>query len=639
MNNTFHRIVALVGAVVIMATALPVSVSAASKPESDHPRLFLRAGQEKALKKNIRRDRVWSMMHEAIVEECNVIDTLPTMERILEGPRLHATSCEVLRRVLYLSYAYRIEGDKKYAARAEKEMLAAAAFVDWNPSHYLDVAEMTTALAIGYDWLYDYLPKSSREVLVEAICTKGLEPSYIRKYHYPFMIKESRFANWGQVCHGGLAIGAIAVWDESPEMANEILERSKEYIKLPMSKGYPPEGCYPEGFGYWAFGTQYNILFIDALEQFFGPESVAEYKATEGFVASGDFSQWLITPSLRTFGYSDNSTRIFVEPVAMWFAKQNYDPSLFYMQRELVNKFQKEDKSYVKGIKNRLVPMMVIWGAGTGRRPFVNLEKAETPTRKFYLGRGSNSVCVMRSGWTEDATYVGYKAGRPNNFHGHMDIGSFYIEAGGVRWSFDLGSDHYGDIAKAKVSMFNTKQDSPRWNLLTRYNNMAHSTLTIDSLYQRADQTCYFESFSDKADDMWAESDLTVAYGGSVKSIVRRVGLADDSRVEVKDTLTGGENDAEVVWNMTTEAELESFDAEQGRVVLSAINVRGERKHLEMLISVEGIDSYEVRCEPLVLNNAFETPLAEPVNMLKVVYTMPANGTAAMQVTMQTIEE
>jgi hypothetical protein len=34
-------------------------------------------------------------------------------------------------------------------------MLAAAAFSDWNPSHFLDVAEMTAALAIGYDWLYE----------------------------------------------------------------------------------------------------------------------------------------------------------------------------------------------------------------------------------------------------------------------------------------------------------------------------------------------------------------------------------------------------------------------------------------------------------------------------------------------------
>ena len=54
-------------------------------------------------------------------------------------------------------------GDKRYALRAQKEMIAAAAFDDWNPSHFLDVAEMTTALAFGYDWLYDELDPQARE--------------------------------------------------------------------------------------------------------------------------------------------------------------------------------------------------------------------------------------------------------------------------------------------------------------------------------------------------------------------------------------------------------------------------------------------------------------------------------------------
>ena len=30
-------------------------------------------------------------------------------------------------------------------------MLAIAQFADWNPSHFLDVAEMTMGMAIGYD--------------------------------------------------------------------------------------------------------------------------------------------------------------------------------------------------------------------------------------------------------------------------------------------------------------------------------------------------------------------------------------------------------------------------------------------------------------------------------------------------------
>ncbi len=49
-------------------------------------------------------------------------------------------------------------GDPQFKDRAEQEMLGVAAFPDWNPPHFLDVGEMTTAMAIGYDWLYDVLP-------------------------------------------------------------------------------------------------------------------------------------------------------------------------------------------------------------------------------------------------------------------------------------------------------------------------------------------------------------------------------------------------------------------------------------------------------------------------------------------------
>ena len=45
-----------------------------------------------------------------------------------------------------------------------KELRAAAAFPDWNPSHFLDTAEMTHAFAIGYDWLYEGLGPEARGV-------------------------------------------------------------------------------------------------------------------------------------------------------------------------------------------------------------------------------------------------------------------------------------------------------------------------------------------------------------------------------------------------------------------------------------------------------------------------------------------
>jgi len=103
--------------------------------------------------------------------------TLPPNERKMIGKRLLRTSNENLRRIFFLSYAYRMSGQHKYFKRAEAEMLKAASFSDWNPSHFLDTGEMTMALAIGYDWLYDKLSAKSREMYHEI---RSFFPTFVK---------------------------------------------------------------------------------------------------------------------------------------------------------------------------------------------------------------------------------------------------------------------------------------------------------------------------------------------------------------------------------------------------------------------------------------------------------------------------
>ena len=122
-----------------------------------HPRILLLKGEEKALKKNIAKDPFWMHFHQTIINTADVMLDEPVNERIVTGRRLLPICHDNHKRILYLSYAYRMTGDRKYAIRAEAEMLKAASFEDWNPSHFLDTSEMTMALGIGYDWLYGVL--------------------------------------------------------------------------------------------------------------------------------------------------------------------------------------------------------------------------------------------------------------------------------------------------------------------------------------------------------------------------------------------------------------------------------------------------------------------------------------------------
>ena len=48
-------------------------------------------------------------------------------------------------------------------------------FTAWCPNSFLDPSEMTNALAIGYDWLYDLISDSDKTLIASAIYNKGLK--------------------------------------------------------------------------------------------------------------------------------------------------------------------------------------------------------------------------------------------------------------------------------------------------------------------------------------------------------------------------------------------------------------------------------------------------------------------------------
>ena len=187
----------------------------ASLTSTTHPRILLREGEENGIKSVIKADKAWDTVHQAILAESDALLPVAPVERIQIGRRLLDKSREALRRLFFLSYAWRMTHQDKYLQRAEKEMLAISAFSDWNPSHFLDVAEMTMAVAIGYDWLHHDLSANSRSIIKEAILKKGIEPSLDAKYNS--WLKATH--NWNQVCNAGMTYGALAIYEDQPELA------------------------------------------------------------------------------------------------------------------------------------------------------------------------------------------------------------------------------------------------------------------------------------------------------------------------------------------------------------------------------------------------------------------------------------
>ena len=193
-----------------------------------HPRLFASAGDFDAAKAYLTQTGTPNAYaaRRVIARADDLLDK-PVLERKQIGKRLLDVSRKALYRLSHLAMAYRLTDERKYLERGERELKAVCAFSDWNPSHFLDVGEMTLAVAIGYDWLYDGLSDASRKEIAAGLNRLGLQVG-LQPHGWKKMTN-----NWGQVCRGGLIGAALALGDIHPEDAANMLE---ECVKgLPKS--------------------------------------------------------------------------------------------------------------------------------------------------------------------------------------------------------------------------------------------------------------------------------------------------------------------------------------------------------------------------------------------------------------------
>ncbi len=503
-----------------------------------HPRLLMMQDEEKVLLSSIETDECWSVIHKFIIKEADTILELPLPEYRVEGRRLLDVSREELRRIFFLSYVYRMTNDKKYAQRAEFEMLKCADFFDWNPSHFLDVAEMTLAMAIGYDWLFDVLSFSSKEKINKAILNKALLPSLQSRYNEHWLDVGH---NWSQVCHTGLFFGALAVFENCPDIASKIINRAIDKMKNPMLH-YAPDGVYPEGVSYWTYGTSFNVLFLDALNKIFHTDF--ELLNSPGFINTGNYFVQMLSPQLLRFNYSDSSAGLEKLSVPLfWFYLQTQNSILMYIQKKLYVK--DAGREY---LKNRLLPAALIWGSR------YSLSHVSTPESLFWIGQGNNPVCVMRSGWDEDAAYLAIKGGSPSINHGHMDIGSFVFDVNNTRWIEDLGPENYHFIESQGIDLWDMSQSSPRWNIL-RYNNKSHNTLTLNNHLQNVSGNCRF--IKKDSVNLFTSIDLSDVYTPEINFLYRSFKLEKDKSLVIIDSVVTGNKKVDMVWNICTTAKVE----------------------------------------------------------------------------------
>ena len=432
-----------------------------------HPRLLMTKADEASIKASVKGNGFWRQVDSLLMKAANSALSLPAPQRIVTGRRLLDVSRETLRRVLLLGYAYRMTGDSRYAQRAEQELLSVSAFSDWNPSHFLDVAEMTTAVAVGYDWLFDVMSNDTKDTIRKAIINKGLKPSFDAQYN-GWLQKEN---NWNQVCNSAMAYGALAIYEDASTLADSVIQRSITSIHKPM-KNYGPDGAYPEGYSYWGFGTTYNVMLIDALEKCFGTDF--NLSKQKGFLESAGFILHMVAPDHESFNYGDNKDTGRMSPAMFWLAKRNNDLSLLWNERSLFKSGNKK-----KLMDYRFFTLAMLWGAG------VDMRHLPEPQQKTWISSTAiTPVALMRTSWDDTkAIYLAFKGGSASSSHAHLDAGSFVMVANGERWAMDFGRQDYHSLESLGLDIWNKTQNSDRWKVF-RYTNLAHNTLTFNNCMQ-----------------------------------------------------------------------------------------------------------------------------------------------------------
>jgi hypothetical protein len=516
------------------------------------------------LKQIIETDETAAGYFRNVVKQADAICTEPILSyTVREDNRLLGTSRRCMERMYTLGLAWRMTGDRTYAERAERDLQAVCAFENWTPSlviiyplqnkhrefekkygrppwSFLDVAEMCHAVGIGYDWFYHYLSPPSRETIRKALLEKGLVHG-VNAYTGKGSATGAADAwttynhNWNMVCNGGLINGALAVADTDPEYAKVIIPGAVKSLPIALTT-YGPDGAWPEGPSYWGYATSYTVFALAGLESALGTDY--GLSDIDGLSKTGAFP--LLTTGLTGLylNYADSGERNMLRsiPCLFWLARRYGNPFFSDREHEMVKRYGAN-------------PLHLIW--------YVPPSQSAAPVLELDSHfRGPTEVAVFRSGWnTPEALFVGVKAGDNTFNHAHLDLGAFELDALGVRWARDLGSDNYALPGYFDFYYLTGKTGGERWTYY-RMASASHNVPLLNGENQNELASAVFTSYVSKPSYAHAIIDQSKAYESHAAQAQRGIAVIDNRRaVIVQDEfiLTAP---AEVAWNMVTDAEI-----------------------------------------------------------------------------------
>lgn len=334
-----------------------------------------------------------------------------------------------------LAMAYVLSGDKQYLAAARQWALASCGYKTWGLKR-IDGMDLATGhqlfgLALVYDWCYRDLDEPARRQIRETLVKRTsvmFEAAATGKawWHRSYMQNHL----WVNV--SGMAVVGFAIFDEVDDAACWIGLPLEKFRKTMAALG--PDGASHEGVGYWQYGVEYMLKFMDLAKSSLD----VDLYESPWWRNTATYAQYLALP--RGAWKRDQCIVDLADcPRGHW-----YGPD--YLLRGLARHFKDGHAQWLAqqtddaNVAARGAPWLnLVWFDATlAAKPPDDL-----PTLHHFRDMG---IVSARTGWSGDESLLVFKCGPvlgheamdrfsydPGSGHVHPDANHFVVFAGG-RW-------------------------------------------------------------------------------------------------------------------------------------------------------------------------------------------------------------
>jgi hypothetical protein len=469
---------------------------------------------------------------------------------------------------------YRLTKNSAYSDWVTETILTITNLSDWDPSNFLNTADITMTVSLGYDWVYDQLTESQREAIETAIAEKAFLPALNSSTNS----WSEHTNNWAQVTHGCLIIGTLAIGDVNTTLANQIIDFSLPKLNTSLQQ-YAPDGGWIEGYSYGTYAGIFLGLMMGSLDSALGNDL-----GISSLPGMSNLGAWLTHGFGQTGGFSwADGAWSFSNANSLW--------SVGYW----ATRFNQAE--WLQGMLSRFTASQAAtFQAYLFYNSTLNSTNLLSDMPRYNQFEGVAGVTYRTSWANSNGWFYGFMGGFNGRSHGHLDAGSFVVDYKGYRWAELLGSDSYS---------LNSYFAAPKRWTYYRCRSEGANTLSISDTAQTA---LHFANQIPSANNslLWAGSfdsssrfgiaNLTEAYSNVTTSVLRGVAVLNNSQLLVRDEIIAPNAvDIAASWHTTADITLGTNNRTatliQGDVTMQLTILQPSNAYLE-LVNTNPCDAY-----------------------------------------------